>query len=476
MKYNTLYSFILAVFLAVALAVSCSKADPESEGEPAPQVYTMAVNASRVYTRALEEDTSATSPRIVSTWTAGDVITVWTSDGSSRQYGQLSAQTSGSSTTFSGTLTSLPSDGEELLLKYLSNNYSRQDGTLTGGEGSIDKVCDYATATVTATVDGTSVTTTNASFANQQSIVRFRLKDKSNDYSDLYATGFSMSINGETFTAIPSSATNVFYLAIPGRTLDMVPLTLTATTGSKIYRYSHNGNFDPTSFVNGTYYTVSVALEEYGATNTLEWLKIKAAFGEDCSGWLGWYVRPDGSITYSKPSDAVGRITFISSSSDVEVAAPGSRILVLSLESAGGADASFVWKPSASMSDRIDPAFADASAMNGLAICTAYHSDDYPALKAAWEYATARPDGASGWFLPSKGQFNAMMPKAREMLQKNGADYAVYWSSTTVNTGAYVNYAWFYVFYNGEEQWGSSSKTTGGDGITIVNVRPCFAY
>lgn len=58
MKYNTLYSFILAVFLAVALAVSCSKADPESEGEPAPQVYTMTVNASRVYTKALEEDTS----------------------------------------------------------------------------------------------------------------------------------------------------------------------------------------------------------------------------------------------------------------------------------------------------------------------------------------------------------------------------------------------------------------------------------
>ena len=259
MKYNTLYSFILAVFLAVALAVSCSKADPESEGEPAPQVYTMTVNASRVYTRALEEDTSATSPRIVSTWTAGDVITVWTSDGSSRQYGQLSAQTSGSSTTFSGTLTSLPSDGEELLLKYLSNNYSRQDGTLTGGEGSNDKVCVYATATVTATVDGTSVTTTNASFANQQSIVRFRLKDKSNDYSDLYATGFSMSINGETFTAIPSSATNVFYLASPGRTLDMVPLTLTATTGSKIYRYSHNGNFVPTSFVNGTYYSQATA-------------------------------------------------------------------------------------------------------------------------------------------------------------------------------------------------------------------------
>ena len=34
----------------------------------------------------------------------------------------------------------------------------------------------------------------------------------------------------------------------------------------------------------------------------------------------------------------------------------------------------------------------------------------------------------------------------------------------------------YYVFYNGVEQWGSSSKTTGGDGITIVNVRPCFAY
>ena len=434
MRNTFTYISLAAAIMVAACFTACEKVEV-STGDEVPEeivtpAITMSVNATKVgETKALSDDGSA----ITSTWTQNDEVEVWTSDGTTK-YGTITAQNSGASTRLSGTLDSTPSDGESLLLKYLSPNYSTQDGTLTGSDTSIDKVCDYATATVTATVDGTSVTTTNVSFANQQSIVRFRLKDKSNDYSDLYATGFSMSINGETFTAIPSSATNVFYLAIPGRTLDMVPLKLTATTGSKIYRYSHNGNFVPTSFVNGTYYTVSVALEEYGATNTLEWLKIKAAFGEDCSGWLGWYVRPDGSITYSKPSDAVGRITFISSSSDVEVAAPGSRILVLSLESAGGADASFVWKPSASMSDRIDPAFADASAMNGLAICTAYHSDDYPALKAAWEYATARPDGASGWFLPSKGQFNAMMPKAREMLQKKVDIDKVFFCTTSYDS------------------------------------------
>lgn len=468
MKFNSLYCF-----LAALLAISCSKAVPEPEPLPEPtpaqQVYTMTVKASRAYTKALEEDTSQTPYKIVSTWSAGDVITVWTSDGTSKQYGELIAETSGSSTTFRGTLSSLPADGEELLLKYLSDDYSAQDGTLTGSAESIDKVSDYALATVTATVDGTSVTSTEASFVNQQAIVRFRLKDK-NDFSDLNATGFSISINGKSYTALPASATNVFYLAIPGCVLDNVPLTLTATTGSKVYRFSHKGNFVPTSFENGKYYTVSVALNEYTGSGTIEWLKIKASFGENCSAWHGWYVSQNGTISSTSTSDAIGVIAY-TSSSDVEVAAPGSRILVLSLESEGGDRASYQW----AAKNAAETGFTDQSAMNGLAFCNQYHSEDYSAAHAAYECATARPEGATRWFLPSRGQLTAMMPTVEQMLRKESI-HVFYWSSTYAGSG----YAWCYLFSltQGYDGWCTRSKEEKGDSSISVffHARPCFAY
>ena len=464
--------FTIATLLVGLLVTSCDRMEPDLES----RLYTMTVKAARVETRALTEDSSELPTIIASTWTAGDVIEVWTSDGSSAKYGELTAETSGKSTTFRGTLESLPSDGETLQLKYLKDDYSFQDGTLTGNAKSIDKVSDHALATVVATVEGTKVTTTDASFVNQQAIIRFCLLNKS-DFSDLNATGFSISINGRSFTAIPASATNIFYLAIPEITLDMTPLTLTATTGSKLYSWSYNGNFVPTSFENGKYYAVGVALDEYSeATNTLEWLKMKATVGDNCSSYLGWYVDKNGTVSPSSTSDAIGRIAFISNS-DVDVAAPGSRVLVMALESAGGNNATYSWKVSAHPDDQTEAAFTDQSAMNGLAFCNNFHSDDYPAAKAAYEYAAARPEGASGWFLPSKGQFNAMMPVASEMLRKEST-VAVYWAATSGSMGN----AWCYLLYTDSEginhdQWSSQSKTRGKDSTTATfNARSCFAY
>lgn len=55
-------------------------------------------------------------------------------------------------------------------------SYTGQTGTLTG-TGSIEDTYDYAMATVTvASINGSSVTTSDASFANQQSVYRFGFK------------------------------------------------------------------------------------------------------------------------------------------------------------------------------------------------------------------------------------------------------------------------------------------------------------
>ena len=165
----------LAALLMVGAAVtSCSSDDSIIDQPDAPQVYTMTVEASKGTngTRALADEGTT----LTSTWSVDDVVEVWKADGTTK-YGELTAQSTGANTTLRGTLDELPSNDETLTLKYLSPDYDTQDGTLTGSANSIDKVCDYATATVTATVNGSSVTTNAASFENQQAVVKFTLKD-----------------------------------------------------------------------------------------------------------------------------------------------------------------------------------------------------------------------------------------------------------------------------------------------------------
>ena len=185
MRNTFTYISLAAAIMVAACFTACEKVEV-STGDEVPEeivtpAITMSVNATKVgETKALSDDGSA----ITSTWTQGDEVEVWTSDGTTK-YGTITAQNSGPSTRLSGTLGSTPSDGESLLLKYLSPNYSTQDGTLTGSATSIDKVCDYATATVTATVAGGSVTTNVAAFTSQQAILKLNLNDGISDILSL---------------------------------------------------------------------------------------------------------------------------------------------------------------------------------------------------------------------------------------------------------------------------------------------------
>ncbi len=243
MRNTFTYISLAAAIMVAACFTACEKVEV-STGDVVPEeivtpAITMSVNATKVgETKALSDDGSA----ITSTWTQGDKVEVWTSDGTTTKYGTITAQNSGPSTRLSGTLDSTPSDSESLLLKYLSPNYSTQDGTLTGSATSIDKVCDYATATVTATVAGGSVTTNDAAFTSQQAILKLNLKDGSvgitSDVRQLTVTlgGQTVTVDrtpaaGPVYVAVPAASGSIVFYAAKGKYLYTKSVSKTLTAG-----------------------------------------------------------------------------------------------------------------------------------------------------------------------------------------------------------------------------------------------------
>lgn len=255
MKKNILHFYILAVVLFAASAfTACSNNDEQASVLPV-NTYTITVNATKG-----DDASSAPSNRALAlddtklnaTWAAGEQVTVYNVTKSTELTGNLTAQSTGASTTLTGTLEGTIEVNDELTLKFLSPNYASQEGTLD----YIAANCDYATASVTvSSISGNNITTTAANFTNQQAIVKFSLKDnaKAND-NDLSATQLVVTVNGTSYTVTPTSATNVFYVAIPG--FSSQDVALAATVGNDTYTYTKTG----VTFDNGKYYTVSVKM------------------------------------------------------------------------------------------------------------------------------------------------------------------------------------------------------------------------
>ena len=241
-----------AIILAAASLAACAREDLSIIiEEPEVQTYTMSVVANKgenpdddIATRAL----SLSGSTLNATWSQGDAVEVWTSDGTTTKYGTLTAETSGSS---------LPSNGQSLLLKYLSPAYATQDGTLTGSETSIDRVCDYATATVTATVAGSNVTATDASFVNQQAIVKFTLKDK-DDASALSVNKLFVTVGGTTCEVTPAAAMSELYVAVPAVASGRVTLTAQKTSLGFTFYYDYLKT--GATFAQGQYYAINASL------------------------------------------------------------------------------------------------------------------------------------------------------------------------------------------------------------------------
>ena len=189
------------------------------------------------------------------TWAVGDEVTVYKGE---NLLGTLTAQTAGSNTTLNGTLTGTVAVDDVLTLKFLSPDYASQDGTLTGFDHSIDKVCDYAVATVTVkAVDGSnniSIKETAASFENQQAIVKFVLYNNRSASKKTAASRLIVKVgSGEPyFLVYPEDFSTEYYVAIPGFTNQT--LYLVACEQGVLRTFVKSG----VSFENDKYYVVSL--------------------------------------------------------------------------------------------------------------------------------------------------------------------------------------------------------------------------
>ena len=242
----------MATFVVLGLmGLSCSRLVEIPQNEPAetPEKtahFTLTVEADKgTPTKALDD----MGTYLQSTWTAGDVVTVYAG---SQLLGELTASTGDSSTTtLEGDLNVAPEVGADLTLKYRSDNYLTQKGTLD----YIAANCDYALATVTVeTVTGKQITTTPALFETQQAIVKFTLQDV--DGNAVAASQLLLNNGGTTFTMNLESASSTVYVALPAFSNQTV--TLSATTGTSYYDLSKAD----VTFENGKYYTRTVRLKK----------------------------------------------------------------------------------------------------------------------------------------------------------------------------------------------------------------------
>ena len=256
MKKNIL-SLAALLIASATVFTACSSDDNIISEQPAQPTdkYTMTINASKgdgATNRAL----SLSSSTLNAAWAAGEQVTVYNNTKSAALGGHLEAKSSGTNTTLTGELTGTVENGDELTLKFLSPTYGTQDGTLTGSATSIDKVCDYAEASVTVSsvAGGNITTTTAATFENKQSIVKFTLKDKGNSSAAINATQLVVSDGTNSYTVTPASGTDVLYVALPD--ISSKTLTLTAADGTYSYVYEKSN----VTFDNGKYYEITVKM------------------------------------------------------------------------------------------------------------------------------------------------------------------------------------------------------------------------
>ena len=277
---KTTIQTLAVLFVTAVVTAACSSDDDEMNGQSSkPKVYTMTVHATKggdASTRALSLDGTTLN----ATWTEGDKVEVWSSDGTTVKYGTLTAQSSGSSTTLTGEMdfpAGLSSD-LQLQLKYLSNDYSKQTGTLD----YIADHCDYATALVKLTgISGSEITTTPATFQNQQAVIKFTLMNSDGAIFNPSTFTVSDGTSTVTLTDIPVAIHvdedyGVLYVAFPA-TGSSATITLTAKHGFRTYYYKKTG----VTFKNGQYYAIGVKMQQLAlsAATTSDYGKVVCAAG-----------------------------------------------------------------------------------------------------------------------------------------------------------------------------------------------------
>ena len=151
---------------------------------------------------AIGDGTESTTTLIKSIWKSGDEVNVYQG---STFIGTLTAQpdlTDAHKATLSGSVTTSGITAGSTTLTMLTPrknwNYTGQEGTLLSSDNSIEKKYHYTMATnvLVKNVSGSSITTENASFYNQQSIYRLSFRYQVNSTTLTPVKAKSVSISG----------------------------------------------------------------------------------------------------------------------------------------------------------------------------------------------------------------------------------------------------------------------------------------
>lgn len=333
-------------------------------------------------------------------------------------------------------------------------------GAVSDATGKATVSASGATITVTPVAAGSaniSVFPTNKSGVFSSAVLPVTINalglQTSDDSGNGYTTFSTIATQNYTGSAVTPEPT----VTVKGSDGNK---TLTKNTDFT-FSYSNNtdeGNNTATVTVTGkgNYSGTASATFSILAVNTTL-AAVKASWD---SKYLGCYVDASGNVTSVSNANTIGRIAYYNADGvETSSSASGKTILVLAVSNVG----SYTWKNASSAGES---AYNNTSTRNGLAFCET-HDDStvYPAAYNAYHWSTEKPTGSTSWFLPSRGQWDAMLA----VVKMNGTgkiSSGVYWSSTEHSSTAY--YAWRYGFNT--SNWGTTAKTTSN------TVRACFAY
>ena len=249
------------LFLTAAIAWTACSNDLVREDTLSDKGCTLIVDAFKSQatdTRALNPDGN----KIVATWTMDDQVTVLNTNNAvigTMKPTWIEGSHAKLKTTLNSSIHLNVGDRLSLVFPRTGRDYTGQKGTLP----DIATNYDYATASVEVKyADESFVSTTDASFTNQQAIVRFKLIDRNDqpiNASSLTIAADGLLQNASTtgpITITPTNATDEFYAALSG--LKGI-VKLTATANDRTYSYTTTGDKE---FADSKYYLVKAKMQK----------------------------------------------------------------------------------------------------------------------------------------------------------------------------------------------------------------------
>ena len=251
--YCTLYMITLCLIMT-----GCNKNEPDQPAKV--QTYHVSIQAGKGDANQQNGPRKAlvlNGTTLTASWKKDEQVSVRNVTKNADLGGSLKAQSPGVQTIISGDLTGTINinAGDELLLRFLSPDYTNQEGTLA----YIELHSDYAEATIhVKSVTWGSITFEEniADFHNRQAIAKFTLKNKATDAA-LEASNLVVEVDNRSYNIHPASATSEIFVALPGFTDKTVKLT--ATVGSDTYTFTSPS---AKSFEDGKYYVITVGLSK----------------------------------------------------------------------------------------------------------------------------------------------------------------------------------------------------------------------